>query len=515
MQSNAERSKNSAVSNPIQCFKEDPIYSVYVEDEHLWLNMHNLFIVIGDYPSASPLNAILNLVEQDLCKLHANYPNSLALFLQRNTRLTSIHPNFFDTMPDLCFLDLSDSELKTLPYSLFNLPKLAVLLLRNCRNLETLSPEIRHLKTLEVLDLSGTCLRGLPNEICLLQRMKIMKLTFYSPLESEHKLYFPSQYATPSFVANMRGMQSLSIWVKLGDRRWSGEGVECIINDITKLEGLTFLELKFPQVEAFANFIVSSPSWKKQRLKRFFFTVTQGVGVMRSTVIPVSKEVEKLFHRGNKCLKYIDGDHVASRIVNTVLNRATSFYLDHHVELRSLSEFNISSFKALEFCLVIDCRELQEILDEKSGGDAFPCLEFLGMYSLPQLRRIWTPPRQAGWLKRTFKRPAPWTNFGALKYLVIDACPKLQFVFLESVVRCLANLEELEVRDCKFLEITIKEEGKKVKYKDDDALPRLWKVTFSQLPRLHTFGCPVRLLQQNISVYRCPYFDSDSLNPSN
>ncbi|XP_057774777.1 uncharacterized protein LOC130993757 [Salvia miltiorrhiza] len=224
--SNAEISNNMALLP----FKEKMLYSVFAEDEHLWLDLDYLIMVIGDYPSPSPPNAILNLVEQDLRKISwkPEYRNALALFLQRNNRLTGIHPLFFDIMPDLCFVDLSDTKVSTLPSSLFKLAKLTVLLVRNCDCLETLPPEIGELKTLEVLDLSGTELYQLPDEIGQLQLVKIMKLSFYGPDDESEYKHLPSRLVYPNFLSGIKGIQSLSIAVHPEDHRWSGETVAWI-----------------------------------------------------------------------------------------------------------------------------------------------------------------------------------------------------------------------------------------------------------------------------------------------
>ncbi|XP_057777565.1 disease resistance protein RPV1-like isoform X2 [Salvia miltiorrhiza] len=506
--SNVERSKHHEenVIFPIS-FQKMEHYLVVLKDKQLWLKLDNhIILIIGDYPSPSPtpnssaVNVVLNLVEQDLHELSAkpNYPNSLILLLQRNRRLTIIHPSLFDSMPHLSFLDISDTKIRILPSSLFNLSKLKVLLLRNCICLEKLPPEIGKLKKMEVLDLSGTELYDLPDEISQLELVKSMQLSFYGPDHESDYEHLPSRLVSPGFLSEIKGLQSLSISVHPEDHRWT-EVVACILKDISKLEILSYLLFYFPQVEMFENFIEMSPSWKKLSLSKFNFTVGQDVKRIASRV---PDEVDSLFSQEDRCLRYVNGDK-ASPSINTAIIRVTSFYLDHHTEVRSLSEFDIPNFQTLKFCVVRECPKIQAILDEKNAEIAFPRLEYLGIYFLWELRQIWKLPSQTGRLKRIFKTPTPFRHFEALKYLVIKTCPKLQFVFWESMIQCLSYLEELVVEDCECLEKIIKEESKKVKYKDN-ILPRLRKLVLFYLPELVSLGCGVHVSEEKLNVHGCP-----------
>ncbi|KAH6825245.1 hypothetical protein C2S53_020255 [Perilla frutescens var. hirtella] len=189
-----------------------------------------------DNPDISWANAMLNSAEQDLRELpgNPNYPNSLLLFLQRNRRLTLIHPSFFDSMPDLQFLDISDTKIRIVPSSLFKLSKLKVLLLRNCVCLDNLPREIGRLNQLEALDLSGTELYDIPDEIGQLGLLRSMQLSFYGPDVGSEYEHLPSQLVSPNFLSELKEMQALSISVHPEDHRWT-EIVACIINDVSKL----------------------------------------------------------------------------------------------------------------------------------------------------------------------------------------------------------------------------------------------------------------------------------------
>ncbi|XP_057778279.1 uncharacterized protein LOC130997018 [Salvia miltiorrhiza] len=498
--SNAKRSMHheESIARPIY-FQEEGHYLVVLKDnKHLQLEFNSQSFSIADHPSA--VNPMLSLVEKDLHELpeKPNYPNSLILLLQRNKRLSLIHRSFFNTMPDLSFLDMSDTKIRKLPSSLFELSKLKVLLLRNCICLEKLPPEVRKLSSMEALDLSGSELYELPDEIGELTSLRSMQLSFYGPDDESEYEDLPSRLVSPSFLSELKGIEALSVSVHPEDQRWT-ESVAGILKDISRLERLSYLHFYFPQVETFESFIQTSPAWKKQSLRKFEFTVGQNVKRIASRV---PDEVESLFSREERCLRYVNGDKV-SPLIQSALTHVTSFYLDHHTEAQSLSEFDNSNFHELRFCLVRECPKMQAILDEENAGSAFPCLEYLGIYFLWELKQVWKPAPQAGRVKRIFKTATPLRSFEALRYLTISTCPKLRFILWESMLQCFANLEELVVEDCERVEEIIKEEKKKVKY-ENNALPGLRKLVLRYLPELVGLGCGIRLSEEKISVYGCP-----------
>lgn len=474
-------------------------YSFIMKDNFIKLELDNRTISIWDCPSSGQLENLsvnhgLNLIEQDLRLLSEkpDYPNSFLLFLQRNNHLTQIHDSFFNSMPDLRFLDMSDTRIRILPSSLFNLSKLKVLMLRNCVCLENLPSEIGSLSLMEVLDLSGTELYSLPDEIGKLTLLSYMQLSFYGPDDESEYAHLPSGLISLNFLSHLKALQSISITVHPDDHRWT-KIAACIIKDVGMLGMLRYLELYFPEVDMFMNFIGKSPSWKNRKLRKFRFVVGRNVKRIASRV---PNEIESLFDKHGQCLKFVNGDKVP-RVIRTVLQRVEAFYLDHHIKIRSLSKFGLSNFLSLKFCLVRECPKIQAILDEYSIRGAFPCLEYLGVYYLWELEHICKTPR--------FSR-----SFQSLMYLTVSTCPKLKFILWESMLPCLSNLKELVVEDCESLEIIVKEEEKKVN-RDAIMLPAgLRKVVLHYLPMLVSLGNGLCLSDDKISVYGCPKLN---LNP--
>lgn len=484
-------------------FEDEQLYSIVEKDNHLELKFDDQVILIGDCPSPStipPVEAMLNLADCDLDEL-SETRNSLILLLQRNKRLADISHSFFDAMSELRSLDISDTRIRILPSSLFNLSKLKVLLLRNCLCLDTLPVEIEGLVQLEALDLSGTELYDLPEEIGELKHLRSMQLSFYGPDDESEYEHLPSRLVSPTFLSKLEEMEALSITVHPEDHRWT-KLAACMVGDMSKLEKLSYLQFYFPEVETFEKFIETSSSWKENVLIKFNLTVGQNVKRIASRV---PNEVESLFSQHERCLRYVDF-YEASPLLKSALTRVASFYLDHHTQVESLSEFDISNFSEMKFCVIRECPKLHTILDGKTITVAFPCLEYLGIFFLWELKHIWMPTPQAGRLKRIFGTPSTPLknkNFEALRHLIIKTCPKLQFILRESMLQCLAKLEELVVEDCERVEKIIKEENKKVK-KENNFLSGLKKLVLRYLPELVALGNGVCLSEEEISVHGCP-----------
>lgn len=477
-------------------------YLVSVKEDHIKLELDHQAILIEDIrsstqPESTPVTPVVNLAEENLRELpeKAAYGDSFVLFLQRNYQLTLIHSSFFNSMPSLRFLDLSDTRIRILPSSLYRLLKLKVLILSNCAGLENLPPDIGNLNQVEVLDLSGTTeLYSLPDETGQLVLLRHMKLSFYGPDDVSEFDHLPSQLVSPSILSELKELRALSITVHPDDHRWT-DIASSVLQEVSKLEMLSYLQFYFPKVEIFEEYI----QMNKRALTKFNFTVGHNV---KRIVSRVPDEVELLFDQQDKCLRFVNCDKV-TQLIKTALIQVTAFYLDHHTEIQRLSEFDISNFKALKFCVVRECPNIQAIMDGKTAEGAFPCLEYLGVYHLWELKHIWKPPSPPGRLKRILTTPAPSGHFKALKSLVVITCPKLQFIFWESMLQCLSNLEELLVKDCEKVQKIIKEERKKAKY-DDLILPRLRKLELHYLPDLVSLGNGLRLSEENMNVHGCP-----------
>ncbi|KAK3035516.1 hypothetical protein RJ639_033975 [Escallonia herrerae] len=383
----------------------------------------------------------------------------------RNMNLRSIPDPFFEDMPYLQVLNLSQTGIKSLPTSLFKCHKLLVLVLRDCPFLLELPPEIGNLEHLEVLDLQGTEISKLPPEIGTLSALKLLRASFYGPIDTAEDVDLLTEFLQPETISRVLVLKELGLVVRPGDPRWDN-CVEPVIEETADLKELTNLHFYFPHADSLDFFINN----------RFV------------SHLPVGVEFD--FDQFDRCLRFLHGDIVPDAVVR-VLNRATAFYLDHHFTVCSLSEFDVDNMKELKFCVVHECPNMHAIINGMGEVDSLlPSLEHLRLHSLWNLRSLW-------------ENSVPSGSFSELKTLSVHTCPKLKYIFTSSMLQHLYNLEELVVEDCGSVSEIIKSEAES-DGGTNFSLPELKRMTFNNMPDLISIGngsCPS--LRQ-INIHCCP-----------
>lgn len=174
----------------------------------------------------------------------------------------------------------------------------------------------------------------------------------------------------------------------------------------------------------------------------------------------------------------MNGNTIPDSIVR-VLSRANALYLDNHFTITSLSEFGVDHIKELRFCIVSECHSIQSLIDGKEDETESiqPFIE------RPSIHCLWN-------LRSICEGVVPQGSFNELRFLLFHACTKLTYVFTNSVLRNLSNLQDLVVEDCASVKGIIKLEAED--YSDEEivvlSLPRLKKLRFQCLPELVSIG---------------------------
>ncbi|KAA8535586.1 hypothetical protein F0562_030588 [Nyssa sinensis] len=433
-------------------------------------------------------NGFSNLPESPNC------PNLKTLFLQRNHNLRVIPMSFFNYMPYLQVLNLSKTRIQSLPQSLSKLINLLVLVVRDCRRLAMLPSEIGTLTHLEVLDLQGTDIYNLPNEIRNLTCLKHLLVSFYGSVNHSEYVGLPPELVSHGIISRLVALEELHIFVYPGDKRWNRE-VQSVTEEVVNLTKLTALEFYFPDANLLELFIQTSPSGDGRgltKLTKFNFIVGHNVKRIVSRV-PVDVEFE--YDQHNQCLRFVNGSKkLPHPAVLEVLNRSSAFYLDHHLHICSLSEFGIGNLNALKFCILRECPQIQIIMDGlKIDGRALPFLEHFSIHYLWNLRKIW-------------EGTLPPGSFHRLKSLSIHTCPKLTFVLTCSMLQILSNLEVLVVDDCQEVkDILVEDRDTDVVINSGDiVLPKLKKLNLHYMPKLVSIWKGSWPSVEHISFYNCP-----------
>ncbi|KAL1149062.1 hypothetical protein V6Z11_A10G166600 [Gossypium hirsutum] len=409
-----------------------------------------------------------------------NFPALEMLFLQRNNQLRVLPDLFFDNMPCLAVLNLSKTGIKYLPKSISRLSKLETLILRDCEHLFKLPSEVGSLKPLQVLDLRGTEIVELPAKIAELDSLSHLEVSLYgSSTYSEH-----DKWPTP-FLSRLEALETLRISVYPGDIWWQ-KSVEFIIKEVSKLKNLTSLSFYFPQVKFLELFLQESISWKEERLTEFKLIVGHDVKFNAPRVPPTVKlNYSSVL---GQCLRFVNSEEIPDAVLQ-VLARCTAFYLDHQLNITSLSEFGNGTINKLKYCIISECPRLGTVVESEEGTEAvFPCLEHLSIHYCWRLACIW-------------EGVVPKGSFAALRSLSLCTCPELTYVFKSSMLLFFSNLEELKVDDCEAIEKII----------SDDEISEarcisLKSLKLHYLPELvHIGEAPqAKVLFEYIEVYDCP-----------
>ncbi|KAJ7946533.1 AT-hook motif nuclear-localized protein [Quillaja saponaria] len=446
--------------------------------------------------------------EWDAREIHLMYnnlsalPNSprcpclRALFLQGSTNLTQIPSSFFDHMPVLQVLDLSYTSIKYLPGSFFNLIQLREFILKGCELFKGLTPEIGKLRKLEKLDLDGTEIQHLPEEIQELTYLKKMALSFCGyPHKDDHRLLIPR-----GLILNLPCLTELSIDVNPEDQRWN-TNVEVVLSEVCERQfgKLETLKLYIPRVK------LLSPCIKLIRqISPLSLSFRLIVGNHKKRIISrVPLEVEAEFLKWDKCLKFVNGEDTPVEI-KAVLTYASAFYLNRHMTVTKISElFWLKSMKQLKFCIVAECNEMETLVD----GDGFyqvrdgdnNDLHDYDQYEYDNPSETKDPIFESlQYLEIHYMKNCN------LKLLALHTCPKLKTILTSAMLFKLFNLEEIIVEDCPQVCSLIKDES--LDQKDDSFLPRLRKLSLLYLPNLESIssGLCIGPKLEKIGFYNCP-----------
>ncbi|KAK3204291.1 hypothetical protein Dsin_018337 [Dipteronia sinensis] len=427
------------------------------------------------------------LMDNNLCTLpeRPNCPDLLTLFLQRNYQLRVIPSSFFDFMTSLKVLNLSKTRVKSLPKALFQLKELQILILRHCERLFMLPSEVGCLECLEVLDLQGTEISKLPDEIGKLASLRHLEVSFYGSIDYSEYIKLPRELISTGIISRLHALETLSIVVHPGDQRWY-ENVKSVITEISNLMELSSLSFHFPQVEILELFLQKSIVWNAQRLTEFKFVVGQEV---KSITSRVPNYVEFDYSQQGQCLRYVNGEKMPDAVLK-ILSHSSAFFLDHHLDICSLSNFGVNNINELKLCIISECPKIEKVVDSKElTTTVFPCLEYLSIHHLWNLKCIW-------------EGIVPKGSFAGLKLLSVCACPKLKYVFRSSMIQFVPKLEELAIEDCPAIE-EILLEGE-ITDSGGIMLPSLKKLTLHYLPGLVNIWKSAWPALEHISFYNCP-----------
>ncbi|KAG5525750.1 hypothetical protein RHGRI_032140 [Rhododendron griersonianum] len=459
-------------------------------------------------PTVEKYTKVIELHDNELSELPENpkWPALRKLWLQNNYNLIEVPELFFEDMPLLVCLDLSHTGIKSLPPSISRLVSLQRFYLRGCELLNELPPQIGALRKLEVFDLEGTEIMYLPREISELISLRCFKLSLCRHANYQGETKQTASNAIPTEVLSLfPQLKELSIDVTQDGEWWDDDvnpasewwdtELKAILNALSSSNKLKILSLYLPSFELLQEIMF-------QDLIDFRFIVGHRP---QRIIYRLPNALEERFNRCEKkfkkCFKYINGEGMPNGIIGA-LKHASVLFLDRHWTVKVLSEFGHENLANLECCLLVECNELQTIVDGDyeclSGGDKKPIFEglrHLSIYYMKNLESIW-------------QGSIPEDSLFNLRSLTLHTCPNLTTIFMPDMLGNLFWLEELIVEDCPKIRNIVTQEDANVQ--SGHFLRYLKKIALLDLPQLVTISGPLCLGEEvdSLFVYSCPMLKS-------
>ncbi|KAM7477907.1 hypothetical protein LguiA_026120 [Lonicera macranthoides] len=425
-----------------------------------------------------------------------NSPPAVQMFLKQISDLTEIPLSVL--LKRVCndgVLDLSNTNIKSLPSTISNLVELRELLLRDCKLLMELPPEIGALSNLKVLDLEGTKLICLPKEIEGLVQLECLKVSLSKRAEYYIKRKGIKAIIPRQTLSKFFKLRELSINVDPDCGWWDAE-VEVIIEELPELRNIKILRLYLPTVELLQKFL-QLPMNLYKNLSNFKLIV----GRHEERIIScLSHDLQDKFEELEKCLKYVNGEGSVEGI-GTALEHASALLLDRHWTIEKLSAFKNCKMDKLRFCLLVECSEMNTVFDSadfyqdgnkvNDSKQILVWLQCLSIYYMKSLETIW-------------KGPTDDRCLSSLQCLALHTCPRLKIIFEQGLIHNLVCLKELIVADCPQVESLIS-----VEY-GNDFLRSLEKISLLHLPEFSNISGGFRIAPflQRMIVYNCPKLKS-------
>ncbi|KAK4425116.1 putative disease resistance protein [Sesamum alatum] len=411
--------------------------------------------------------------------------NLSTLLLQRNPELVTIGALFFHHMRNLLVLDLHKTGIITLPKSISSLVNLISLYLNNCSQLAKLPAEVKGLKKLELLDIRGTSIPSLPDEVGEMVCLRCLRLSFAQiQCECNSKRNEGCLMIPLNIICRLQHLEEFTVETGCCNQGWSNIADQ-VVNELASLNKLTTLSFRFPSVHSLKKFVNDSKSWKDKNthwenntLRSFRISIG-----FSETKHPYSLDFPGSLDE--RQLRFLTGGETSS--VKEVLKQASAFELVGHSSVESLSEFDLETTGALKVCVVECCNKLLNIVDsdktdemrldirEETVGNVLQCLEKLHLFDLLSLQSIWKGLVFPGSLSK-------------LKVLTLFGCPELTDIFNHELAKALSSLEHLYVENCSKIVDIVKVEISDTQEQADmsDILHKVEMVELVNLPELQS-----------------------------
>ncbi|KAG1347291.1 disease resistance protein SUMM2 [Cocos nucifera] len=415
------------------------VYIASKDDNHFFVKAG---LGVRDWPEGANLEPCkrISLMNNELWALpdQPNCSKVVTLLLNINPITSGIPSNFFQRMAALSVLDLSDTDIESLPSSLAHLTNLATLRLDRCNKLQDITM-VGKLKKLELLGLQKCRISVLPEEIGTLVNLKLLDISNCS------SLMIPS-----NLLSKLTRLEELYM-------------IGCSANkdllaEISFSKRLARLHVYVRDAKDFSQDFLPANAW--ENLSHFI----------------VYNELDWFYlaslYRRNFYLKGVSNSLNWAKVL---LGKTEDLMLDDCqwdiVNLVKLDEQNC--FAGLKKLRITRCHRIVCLLDTTSAApsNAYGDLEIINLWNLENLSRI-------------CQGPLPALSFGKVRILDIMRCKKLDNIMsCDLLQRVHCSLEELAIKQCDEPRVVFNFDGLQ---QGSIMLPNLSKLTLQLLPNLTT-----------------------------
>ncbi|KAF9597802.1 hypothetical protein IFM89_021887 [Coptis chinensis] len=366
--------------------------------------------------------------------------------------LSKIPDDFFQETKSLKTLDLSHTNVDSLPPSLSCLVNLRTLRLEYCHNLVNVNA-IEKLEKLEILSLFHSGHSRFPNGIKGLRNLRLLNLS-YTDWFGVKSNFMPNVISSLTLLEELYLMRNLDSWEVIG----TNKGIKEIFYEIASLTCLTSLEFYAPlqPQECLSQNIL----FQWDRLEKFKIHV----GWSYFHKFPEQKFQEKStqFHRS----MFLQTPSVPSvNWVAELLEKTNCLFLYGCLGVESVGQLDARGQNENLKYLEVGCSEMKYLMSttvlNKAPKYAFSKLEELHFETMQNLEAI-------------CKGTLPHGFLSELRILEVDTCNKVTILIPSHLLVRLKNLEDLKVRACAGLELLIQFAG------GDEAVGK------EQLSQVHT-----------------------------
>ncbi|XP_033509625.1 probable disease resistance protein At4g27220 [Nicotiana tomentosiformis] len=365
-------------------------------------------------------------------------PETTTLLLQDNVPLRRIPHDYFLAFPAIRVLNLSNTSIRALPFSIDSLSQLRALVLQNCCYLTEL-PAIGNLRNLQLLDCDNTRLHRLPPGMDELTDLRV--------------LYLPATDLENIREGILLKLSNIEMLNMLDTKYLWGRSYP-MLDELSYLHKLTCLIIKLDR-SSVSN---RDHTWMS-RLKRFHIEVGEAPMPFSNSTRMIGVSECEIFSRGQ---------------LSGMLQFASLLYLTNCNGLSKLIGYN-NNFYGLKSLHISGCHCYFKPMEEGNGQfDPLPNLESLRLYKIFNLKSVSDFGHLLG------------LRFSKLRQLDVYDCRRLTCLFKVDgpfpVVP--KHLEEIDIICCAELEELF------VPFGSSQTTLKVRKLVLKMLPELRTLGEP-------------------------